>query len=110
MARKELIEGLPENILNLEQNFPIFLLIKTNKIPRDPTTDVSKFAPGFMLHMDFSFFNFESIHEFSSDFVAICSATSYPFGFLSRIKRTPLYILKFIVITLKSRDKTFTFI
>ena len=50
------------------------------------------------------------ICEFNSTFVAICSATSYPFGFPSRSKRPPLYILKCIVTTLRNQDKKVAFI
>ena len=41
--------------------------------------------------------------------MAICYATYYPFGFLSRIKRTPLEILKIIVTTLRNQDNKFAF-
>ena len=40
------MEGLPENLPELEEPFPICLFTKETKIPRGPTTDVSKFAPG----------------------------------------------------------------
>ena len=63
-----------------------------------------------MLQMDFSFFNAESICEFNSTFVAICSATSYPFGFPSRSKRPIIEILKFLVTTLRNQDKKVAFI
>ena len=75
MARKVLMEGLTENLPELEEPCPICLLNKAAKISRGPTTDVSKFDPGFMLQMDFAFFNVESIRGFTSTFVAICSAT-----------------------------------
>ena len=65
------MEGLPENIPDLEEPCPIFLLTKANKIHRGPTTDISKFAPGFMFQMDFVFFNVEIICGFTSTFVAI---------------------------------------
>ena len=71
MAKNGLMEGLPENLPELEEPCPICLLNKATKIPRGPTTDVSKFASGFMLQMDFSFFNVESIHGFTSTFVDI---------------------------------------
>ena len=71
MARKGLMEGLPENLPELEEPCPICLLTKATKISRGPTNDVSKLAPGFMLQMDFAFFNVESISEFTSTFVAI---------------------------------------
>ena len=63
-----------------------------------------------MLQMDFSFFNAESIRVFTSTFLGICSSTSYPFGFTSRIKRTPLEILKFLVTTLNNQYNKFAFI
>ena len=63
-----------------------------------------------MLQMDFEFLNIESIRGFTSTFMDICFATSYPFGFSSRIKRPPLNILKFPVTTLSNQDKTISFI
>ena len=110
MARKGLMEGLPENFPEFEEPCPIYILTKATKIPRGPTTDVSKFAPGFMLQMDFSFFNVESIRGFTSSFVAICSSTSYLFGLPSRSKRPPLDILKCLVTTLRDQDKKVAFI
>ena len=105
MARKGLMEGLPKDLFELKDPSPICLLTKANKISRGLTTDVSKFAPGFMLQMDFSFFNIESIRGFTSTCVAICSDTSYPFVFPSRSKRLPLDILKFIFTKLRNQDK-----
>ena len=85
MALKGFMEGLPENMPALEEPYPICILTKATRIPRGPTTDVSKLAPGFMLQMDFAFLNVESICGFTSTFVtqflwlyavSICSATS----------------------------------
>ena len=104
------MQGLPENLPELEQPCPICILTKSTKVPRGPTTDVSKFSPGFMLQMDFAFFNVESILRFTSTFEDVCSATSYPFGFPYRSKRLPLDILKFIVATLRNQDKKVSFI
>ena len=42
--------------------------------------------------------------------MAICSTTSYLFGFTSRIKRPPLDTLEFIATTLRNKDKTFALI
>ena len=109
-VKKRTHGSLPENLPDLEEPCPICLLTKATKISRGPTTDVSKFDPGFMLQMDFAFFNVESIRGFTSTFVAICSATSYPFGFPSRSKLPPLDILKFLVITLRNQDKKVAFI
>ena len=85
-------------------------MTKATKIPRGPTTDVSKFVPGFMLQMDFAFFNVESICGFTSTFLAICSATSCPFVLPSRSNRPPIDILKFLVTTLINQDKKIAFI
>ena len=60
--------------------------------------------------MYFAFFNFEIIRGFTSTFVAICSDTSYLFGFPYRRKRLPPDILKFIVTALTNQDKKVAFI
>ena len=59
MARKLHMKGLPTNIPDLEDPFPIFLLTKVTKIFKGLTIEVSKVTPGFMLQMDFVFFNVE---------------------------------------------------
>ena len=104
------MEGLPENFPELEKPCPICHLTKATKIPRGPTTDVSKFSPKFMLQMDFAFFDIESISGFTLTFVYMCSATSYPFVFPSRSKRPPLDILKLFVTTFRNQYKKFSFI
>ena len=71
MATIGFMESLPENISELEEPCPICLLTKATKISRGQTTDVSKFAPRFMIQMYFAFFNVESICEFTSTFVAV---------------------------------------
>ena len=85
-------------------------MTKAIKIPRGKTNDVSKFAPDFMLQIYLAFFNVEIICVFTSTFVAICSATLYPFGILSRSKCPPIYILKFLVTTLINQDNKVAFI
>ena len=54
------------------------------------------------------FFNVERIRRFTSTFVAIYSATSYQFGFLSRRKILPLDILKLLVTTLRNHHESTT--
>ena len=105
MAIKGLMEGLPENLPELEEPCPICLLTKSTNICRVPTDDVSKISPGFMLQMDFAFFNLESICVFTPILVDIRSATSHPFGYTSRRKLPPLDIIKFIFTTLRNQDK-----
>ena len=75
MAIKGLVKGLPNNQPDFEEPLPIFLLTKSNKIPRGLTIDVSKFSLGLMLQIYFLFFNVDIICEFTSTFVAICSDT-----------------------------------
>ena len=104
------MEDIPENLPELEDPFPICLLTNAAKISRGKTIDVSKFATGFILQIDFAFFNAESIREFTSTFESICSDTLCPFVFPSRSKRPPLDILKFIVATLRNQYKKFSFI
>ena len=89
---------------------PYLSLDQGKKNPRGPTTDVSKFTPGFMLQMDSAFFNIESILDFTSTFLDICSANSYIFGFPSRSKRPPLDIMKFLVTILINQDKEVAFV
>ena len=79
-------------------------------IPRGPTIHVSKFAPGFMLYMGFRVFNIEIIHELASNFLDICSSTAYPFGFISKIKRPSIDILKFLVAKKTNQDIKVAFI
>ena len=74
-GNKKTHEGSPKNIPDLEVPFPTFLLIKETKIPIGLTIDVSKFTTEFMLHMDLAFFNVERIRGFTSNFLAISSAT-----------------------------------
>ena len=63
-----------------------------------------------MLKMYLAFLNVESMGGVTSTFVAIYSATSYPFGFPSRIKHPPLDILKFLVTVLINQYKKVAFI
>ena len=60
--------------------------------------------------MDFVVFNVESIREFTSTFVAICSATSHLFDFPSISKRQTIDILKLLFTTLINKDNKVVFI
>ena len=104
------MKGLQANIPDLEEPWPICLLTKVTKINRDPTTDISKFAPGFMLQMAFVFFIVEIIRGFTSTFVALCFDNSFPFGYTSRNKCSTLDILKLLVTTLRKQYKKFAFV
>ena len=99
------MKGIPTNIPDLEELCPICLLTKATKIPICPTIDVLEISPGFIIQMDFSFFNVERICVFISTFMAICSSTSYLFGFISSIKQLTLDILKLLVTILRNQDK-----
>ena len=95
MANKGLMKSLPTKLTDLEEPWPICILTKATEIPIGPNIYASNFSSGLMLQMDFVFFNVGIIHGFTCIFVAICFATSYPFGFTSRSKISPLDILKF---------------
>ena len=105
MTRKGLMVGLPKNQPDLEEPFHICLLTNETKITRGPTTDVSKFAPGFMLQTYFAFLNVEIIRGFTYNLEAIFSATSHPFGFPPRSKNPHLEIPIFLVTTLMNQFK-----
>ena len=102
MSIKVLMEGLPVNISDLEESCPILILTKATKITRSPTTDVSTFPPGLMLHVNFAFFSIEIIRGFTLTFMSICYAPSYSFGFIYIGKRPPLEIFKLIFNALKN--------
>ena len=110
ISRKGLMKRLPTNLPDLEEPWPIYLLSKATKMTRVPTIDVSIFPTEFMIQMNFSFLNVESIHVFTSTFKDIRYATSHPFGFLPRIKLPPLDILKFIVTISRNKDNKVSFI
>ena len=112
MSGKWLMKGFPKYIPDLEEPCPICPLTKATKITKGATIDVSKSPPGFMLQMYFVFFNVESICGFTSTFVDICYATSYPLGFLLKIKLPlpHLGILKCLVITLSHQYNKVAFV
>ena len=110
MSMKVLMEVLPTKLPNLEEPCEIYLLIMATIITRAPKSNISNFPPGFMIQTEFAFSNVECIHGFNPTFVAICSSTSYTFNFSSRIKRSPMYTLKFIVTALRNQDNKFSFI
>ena len=108
--KKRTHEEYPKKLPVLEYPCPIFLLTNAIKINRGATIDVSKFAPGFMLEIYSYFFKVEIICGFTLTFVAIFSATSHLFGSLSRSKPLPIFVLKFLVTTLRNQDKKVAFI
>ena len=60
--------------------------------------------------MHLLFLSMIKVKLLTSIFVAICSATSHPFGFSSRSKCPPLDILKFLVTTLRNQNNKVAFI
>ena len=108
--RKTNHEESSKNIPYLKEPWPIFIITKSNKISIGPIIDVSNFAPGIILEMDFAFFNVKIIRIFTSTFVTICSATSYPFGLLPRSKHLTLDIPNLLATLLNNHDKKTAFI
>ena len=107
MAKKGLKKGSVRKSTWIRRTLPYLSLDCDNKNENTPKNYLSNPPPGSMLQMYFIFFNAESIHVFSYTFVDICSATSYPFGFISRSKWKLLYTLKPLVNTLKNQDNKF---
>ena len=66
--------------------------------------------PGFMLQMDFVYFNVESIRVCTSTFVVVCYDALHPFGFASINKFPPLDILNFLVAKFRNHYKKVSFI
>ena len=85
---------------------PICLINKGTNI----TIDSTKALTGFHDSNVFSLLNVEIMRWFTSDFVSIWSTTSYPFYFISRIKRPTHDILKLFVTTLSNQYKKVYFI
>ena len=110
MSRKGLME-VPQTI-SLTWNIPylFFSYPEQLKLPEFQPLTSQIFPSGFMLQMDFPFFGVESIGGYTSTFLDICSATSYLFGFPSRIKRSPIDILKFLITAFRNQDKKVTFV
>ena len=93
------------NLIKSEEPCPIWILTKSTKITICNNIDVSKFASGFILQMDFSFLNVERFRGFTSTFVTICFATIYHFRLKPTSKHPPLNTLKSFMNTLRNKDK-----
>ena len=87
-----------------------FILTKANKIPWGQTIDVLEFDICFMLHICFAFFKCWIHPCIYVAFFDVCPATSYTFGFPSRIKRPPIEILKLLVTTFSNQDNKAAYI
>ena len=109
-GKKRTHEGSPKKYPWLGRALPYLSLVQGNRNYQRSNHSCLETSPWLMLQMDFSFFNVEIIREFNSTFVAICSATSYPFIFTSRSKHSDIGILKFLVNILSNQDKKVVFI
>ena len=103
-ARKVLMKGLPTNLPDLKDTYPIYILTKSDKIPRGQSINVSELSPGIMLQVNFTFLDVEIICGFTLTFLDIYSYSSYPCGSPLRSKRLPLDELKFIFGTFSNQD------
>ena len=105
LARRGLIDEMPRSIPELEDDFPICTMTKATKLPQNPSIDVTDFAPGFLLHMDFTFVDVLSICHFTALLGISDAATSYPFGFPVRSKRPPLDVVSWLIRVLRNQGK-----
>ena len=81
MAKVFLMEGIHTKLHGLDKPGAICIMTKSDKIPRDPTINVSNFAPIFVLQIYFSL-------------------SCYTFGLPPRSKIPHIGTLKFLVTTL----------
>ena len=81
MAKKGLMKVIRTNISYLEEYWPICLLTKTIRIPRDPNIDSSNFSTWFLLQMDFTFFNVKVIRGLPTKFLVFILTLHTPLGF-----------------------------
>ena len=65
MIIKVLVEGLPANLPDLEEPFPICLMDKSTENPRGLPIYILKISPGFTLQVYLAFFSVESIRGFT---------------------------------------------
>ena len=106
MAQHGSLLHLPENLKYLQHLCPICKKRKMPRLSRNPKLPLSKLTPGQILQMDFAFMNTQSVRGFTF----VCVSIKYCIKFCTRYKRAPVYIIKWVLNTLKSQNKTTNYI
>ena len=81
-----------------------------SRLSRNPKLQLSKLAPGQMLQIDFAFMSTQSVCGFTSYLLCVCVSTKYCLKFCTRYKRAPVDIMKWVLNTLKSQNKTTNYV
>jgi hypothetical protein len=82
--------GLPCKLAPLPGRCPIRDAAGVTRILRDTPRDTTELPIGFMFHMDFFFFNIESIRGFNSALIVIEHTSRYVWIFPTRCKNAPI--------------------
>ena len=68
------------------------------------TVDKTNLQPGYLIHVDFSFYSFTSIRGFASMLTVICAKTILLWVFLTASKRVLLSSISSILTTFKNEQ------
>ena len=99
-----------KNVSSLRQagmhkwKFPICAIIKVTHFQLNMVTALPNLEPGQLVNIEYAFINIPSVHGFTSYLSVTDNTTSYSFTFPTNNKRKPLYILEFIILTLKKQE------
>ena len=100
MARRQLLVGLPRQLLAPDTPCIICLQAKARTLPHGHTVPTEHLRPGQRLHMDFSFVNVISYRGFGSFLSTICAKTRKLFVIATRSKRPPLELCRYLYMIL----------
>lgn len=107
MKKNQALKHLPSNPHELHHQCPICAKCKLTRLPRNPPLPVTMLRPGQMLQMDFAFLYVKSVRGFQSYLSCDCVQTKYSFTFCTRIKRSPVNKIRWILfLTLQRMKKT----
>ena len=82
-------------LVPLNRRCPICDAAGATKLPRGPPVDTTELPVGMLFHLDFTFFNVESIRGFSSVLVIVEATTRYLWFFPCRHKSAPIDLCLF---------------
>mmetsp|Transcript_12062 Transcript_12062/g.21923 ORF Transcript_12062/g.21923 Transcript_12062/m.21923 type:complete len:679 (+) Transcript_12062:1014-3050(+) len=100
MARRQLLRGLPRQLLIPEEPCVICIQAKGRAVPHGHTVSTDNLRASQRFHMDFSFVNVKSYHGFTSFLSIVCAKTRKLFFIATRSKRPPLEVCHFLYMNL----------
>ena len=110
MSKNNVLEDMPKTLTHLNRSCPICLKCKTPKLPKQPTVSVATLRPGQMMQIDFAFYNCISVRGFTSYLACDCVRTGYSYRFLTRSKRPPCDLIKWLIHVLRKQNRPINFI